>query len=152
MSDILSESEVAGLRKDMEMLLGIDENTGAETLARTTVSIYRPATNQTFNAVTMTYSGEPSLIYAGPAHFGPMVFRRDRGENSGEELARVRVYRCWVPHDAGDIHIDDYVVVDTSDDMYVGSRSLWVTDVMYESEIAMRRITLTDVTRDKVPT
>jgi hypothetical protein len=78
-----------------------------------------------------------------------MVFRRDRGEEAGEEQMRVRVYRCLVPFDAGDIELDDYVTVDESDDPEITNRRFDVTDVMYESELAARRLTITDVTRDK---
>src|SRR3972149_3843045 len=151
MSDILTADEVTGLRKDLNLLMGIDAD--GDDLARTVVSIYRPATERTFDETTLQYSATDTLVYNGPAIIGPMVFRRDRQETIGAESRRMRVYRCIVPYDAGTeddegIEVDNYLIVEECDDPEFADRRLEVTDVMYESELAARRLTLTDVTRD----
>jgi hypothetical protein len=149
MSNLLTSDEVAGLRKDLELLIGLDENDRSDTDAKTIISVYRPDTAPVFDHATLQYASTDTLLYNGPAIIAPMVFRRDRGEEAGEEQMRVRVYRCLVPFDAGDIELDDYVTVDESDDPEITNRRFDVTDVMYESELAARRLTITDVTRDK---
>lgn len=150
MVDLVTDEELAGIQQDLQMLLGRDEhNLTDESAAKTVITIYRPGT-KSIDTDTLESSQTPAIVYNGPAMIGPMVFRRDRQELAGEEATRIRIYRCLLPHDAGDIHLDDYVVVDKCDDSFLLSRRLEVSDVMYESVVGARRITLTDVTRDTV--
>jgi len=151
MSDVLTTEEVDGLRVDLGMLLGISEIDGNDDAARTVISFYREDATPTFDIATATYAVNPTALYSGPAAISPMVFRRDRQESGGDEAIRVRVYRCMLPWDADPLPaVDDYAIVDECDDPDVVGRLFWVVDVMFESEIAGRRVTLTDVTRDKV--
>jgi hypothetical protein len=145
LSDILQQIELDGLRTDFKELLG-------ETLAgaKTTVAITRvtSADRGPINPTTLRYdSPVTEVIYTGPAHISPVTFRRDRQEVAGGEAQRIRQYRCVLPWDSGDVHIDDNLeVVSSSDPQFAthGSK-LQVSDVMYESELAARRLTLVDV-------
>lgn len=148
MSNILDTFELDGLREDFNGLLGIFDFGGDEESierASTLVTISRVIDRGTIDPTTLKYSNPvKEQIYAGPAHFSPVTFRRDRQELGGGEAVRIRQYRSVLPWDSGDIRIDDVLTVNFCADPEVVGRSFDVTDVMYESEIAARRITLTD--------
>lgn len=144
MSDIVTQVELDGLRADMNELLG-------ETLngAKTTVAITRTSDEDRgpLNPVTLKYdSPTTQVIYTGPAHISPVTFRRDRTETAGGEAVRIRQYRALIPWDAGDIHIDDNleVITSTDPDFVTHGKKLEITDVLYETEMAARRLTLVD--------
>jgi len=143
MANILTQPELDGLRQDFGELLG-DGSTGGD--AKTTVAITR--TNKKDKTVDrdslQIIPGAITVIYTGEAHISPIVFRRDRQEIAGGETQRIRQYRCVLPWDSGDVRIDDVLEVITSQDPQFATRKMLVSDVMYESELAARRITLTD--------
>ncbi len=148
MSNILSTEELEGLREDFQAMLGINDFGGPELSldkARTVVSILRTIDRGPLNTSTMKYDSPiTTSIYSGPAHVSPVAFRRDRQEIGGEGSIRIRQYRAILPWDSGDIHLDDIFTVDFSDDPNLNGRSFDITDVMYEAELAVRRISLTD--------
>lgn len=153
MANILDEFELAGLREDFDNLLGIYEEPADEesiSRAKTLVSIRRTKNRGTFNETTGLYDSDTvtETIYTGPAHISPVTYRRDRQELAGQEAVRIRQYRAVLPWDSGDIHIDDILTVNFSADPEMDGRSFDITDVMYESELAARRITLTDTSKD----
>jgi len=151
MANILDQFELDGIREDFDNMLGIyQEDTETIDRAKTLVSINRIADRGVFNETTGLYDTNTTsiLIYAGPAHISPVTYRRDRQELGGQEAVRIRQYRCIVPWDAGDIWIDDVLTVNFTSDPNMDGKVLDVTDVMYESELAVRRITLTDTTDD----
>lgn len=154
MSDILDELEIAGARLDFEQSLGIIQEGDLETIsaAGTLVLVRRVRDRGPLNPVTDLYDS-PTIdtIFDGPAHISPVTFRRDRQEIAGAEAVRIRQYRMILPWDSGDIHIDDFAVVVMSQDPEMGGRTFDVTDVMYESELVVRRISLTDVSKDFDP-
>ncbi len=143
MADLITELELDGLREDFDELFG----TGALGTSKTTVAITRTRnrTQGDMDPTTLQYpDAVPEVIYTGKAHISPIIFRRDRQEIAGGETQRIRQYRCLLPWDSGNILIDDVVeIITCSDPNFVG-RVLDVTDVPYESELAARRLTLTD--------
>lgn len=150
MADLLSQLELDSLRKDFNALLGINDYGGGTlsiTQAKTIVTLTRITDRGPINPTTLKYdSPTTAQIYAGPAHFSPVTFRRDRQELGGGEAIRIRQYRAVLPWDSGDIRIDDILTVNFCSDPEVAGRFFDVTDVMYETELAARRITLTDTT------
>ena len=151
MSNILTQLELDGLRKDFDEILGIFDEDGVETItkAQTLVSITRVIDRGDINPTTGEYDN-PSIqaIYSGPSNFSPVVFRRDRQEIGGLESVRIRQYRGIVPWDAGDILLGDFYRVDSSVDPNVTGRVFDITDVLYEAELSIRRLTMVDTTQD----
>jgi len=148
MSAIVDDRILSKLRADFKILLGINDYGGTDeniAKASTLVTINRITDRGTLNPDTLKYENPTTeLIYSGPAHFSPVTFRRDRQELGGGTAVRIRQYRAVLPWDSGDVRIDDLFTINfCSDDQVVG-KSFDVTDVMYESEQAARRITLTD--------
>lgn len=151
MSNILTQLELDGLRKDFDEVLGIFDEGGAEvvTKAKTFVSITRVIDRGDINPTTGKYDN-PSIqaIYSGPSNFSPVIFRRDRQEIGGLASVRIRQYRGIVPWDAANILIGDFYRIDSSVDPEVAGRVFDITDVLYESELSIRRLTMVDTTQD----
>lgn len=161
MSNILDELEIDGGRIDFEEALGQFTEGDNETIAAagTLVMVRRVTSRGPLNETTGKYD-QPTIQtqYTGPAHISPVTFRRDRQEIAGEEAVRIRQSRMIVPWDSGTesdqpgrIHIDDFVVVVMSADPDMEGRTFDITDVLYESELLVRRVTLTDVSKDFDP-
>lgn len=152
MSNIIDQFELDGLREDFFNLLGLfDEGGGIESIskAKTLITIGRVTDIGPLNPVTKKYdSPSTTPIYVGAAHISPVTYRRDRQELGGGEAVRIRQYRGIVPWDSGDIHIDDYLFVSVCSDPDVEGKVFDVTDVLYESEMAVRRISFTDTSKD----
>lgn len=146
MSGLLTQQELDGIREDAKLLIGISSD-GADN-GKTRVTIERPDKDATFNEVTLLYDLDHELIYDGAAIVFPVVFRRSRQERVVEEDSRVRVYRCLLPWDVGDLWLDDIVTITESTDVEFVGRVLRVIDVMYESEQGLRRIDTVDVEDD----
>lgn len=151
MSNVLSQLELDGLRRDFDEFLGIFDEDGVETIAqaKTIVSITRVIDRGDINPATGEYD-DPSIqaIYSGPSNFSPVVFRRDRQEIGGLASVRIRQYRGIVPFDAEGILIGDFYRIDSSVDPDVAGRVFDITDVLYESELSIRRLTMVDTTQD----
>lgn len=155
MANIIDTYELAGLREDFNNLLGrydLGGGTDNTDAAKTLVTITRTTSKGTLNETTGLYDAPTStVIYTGPAHFSPVTFRRDRQELGGQTAIRIRQYRAVLPWDSGDIHLNDFFTVDSTTDPELDGRTFDVTDVMYESELSARRITLTDTSVDADP-
>ena len=152
MSNLLDEFELNGLREDFYEMLGMIDEGGSErsiTDAKTLVVIRRLIERGDLNETTKKYDS-PSLtiIYAGPSDFSPVTYRRDRQELGGQESIRIRQYRGMVPWDAGDIHVNDLYTISFSSDPDVEGKTFDITDVLYESELAVRRLSLVDTSKD----
>lgn len=151
MSNILTPLELDGLRKDFDEILGIFDEDGVETIAKaqTIITITRVVERGDINPTTGEYDN-PSIqaIYSGPSNFSPVVFRRDRQEIGGLASVRIRQYRAIVPWDAEGILIGDFYRIDSSVDPDVAGRVFDITDVLYESELSIRRLTMVDTTQD----
>jgi hypothetical protein len=161
MSDILDDLEIQGGRIDFEETLGQFTEGDTETIAAagTLVMVRRILSRGPLNETTGKYD-QPTVQtqYTGPAHISPVTFRRDRQEIAGEESVRIRQSRMIIPWDSGteggqpgNVHIDDFVVVVMCADLEMEGRTFDITDVMYESELLVRRLTLTDVSKDFDP-
>ncbi len=151
MSDLLTNIELDGLRRDIDEMLGL-EQLGPGEGAKTTIKVTRvlQADQGPLDPVTGKYTtaAPQTIIASTPAHIGPITFRRNRAEFVGGILIRVRQYRCIVRWDVGDILVGDFVEVLTSEDPDFIGRVMEVGDVLYESELAGRRLTLVDTTDD----
>lgn len=142
MSDILTGVELDGLRQDFDEMLGDMLGT-----AKTTIAITRTtgATLGAINTTTLQYdAASPSVIYTGEAYISPVVYRRDRQEFVGGNILTIRQYRVLLPWDSGDIKLDDVVTIVSCSDPNFVNKTLTVIDVMYESELGARRITVLD--------
>ena len=151
MANLTDQYELDGLREDFENFLGIYDYGGGDDTdaAKTTVTITRVTDRGPINPATRLYDNPTvSTIYTGPAHISPVTYRRDRQEQGGMESVRIRQYRAVVPWDAGDIWIDDVMTVNTSQDVQMVGKAFDVSDVLYESEEAARRLSLVDTSKD----
>jgi len=152
MSNLIDVYEQDGLREDMLNMLGMyDDGQGDHTIsdAKTLVTIRRLIERGPINATTALYDASSyDVIYSGPGRISPVTYRRDRQEQGGQESVRIRQYRGLVPWDAGDIHLDDVLTVNFCTDPDMDGRILDVSDVLYESELIVRRISLVDTTKD----
>jgi len=153
MANITDRYELEGLREDFKNLLGIHDEGGSSadtfTQAKTLVTITRIVDKGPLNTSTGKYDNpNTKVIYTGPAHVSPVTYRRDRQEIGGMEAVRIRQYRAVVPWDAGDIWIDDRLTVNFTEDPDMEGRTFDISDVLYESELAARRLSLTDTHRD----
>lgn len=152
MSNIDSQLELDGLRIDFDELLGIHDYGGGTDdtdAAKTLVTIIRVTDRGPLNPVTKKYDTPVvSTIYTGPAHISPVTYRRDRQEIGGMESVRIRQYRAVVPWDSGDIWIDDKMTVTATEDPQMVGKVFDISDVLYESELAARRLSLTDTSKD----
>lgn len=160
MSDLWTADELAAAREDVRDLIlgpasdplasGGDQATIVRFDAASVVcdggATLAPDGSITFNDLSASYS----TIYTGPARFIPLLFRRDRGEVAGEQLIRVRDYRIFIPFDptVPAIILDDVITFTASDDPYIISRPLTITDVQAQSETVERRI----IAKDLAPT
>lgn len=145
MANLITQVELDGLREDWEEALG----TGLLGNSKTTIAITRTSTSNQgpIDPDTLKYSAStPVVVYTGEAHISPIVFRRDRQEIAGGETVRIRQYRCVLPFDSPLVKIDDVVEVVQCSDPHFAGRTMLVSDVMFESELSARRITLTDTT------
>jgi len=150
LADLVTAIELDGLRADFDQLLGRDPDGNNADGVGTTIAITRVTskTRGPINTTTLKYDDPTTIvIYTGPALISPVTFRRDRQEVAGGKAQRIRQYRCVVPWDSGDIHLDDNLEVITSQDpqFVAHGKKLAVSDVMYESEVAARRLTLIDI-------
>lgn len=152
MANFLDQIELDGMREDFFELLGAIDEGGDErsiSKAKTLVTIRRILDLGPINTSTHKYDNQiVEVIYSGPAYISPVTYRRDRQEDGGETSIRIRQYRCIVPWESGDFHVDDYLVVNFCSDPYFEGRVLDVTDVLYESEMAVRRLSLVDTKKD----
>jgi len=152
-ANMIDQFELEGLRKDFLNSLGVvDEGGGDWSIAdaKTLVSITRVVYRGTLNAVTKKYDAQIiTTIYTGPASISPVTYRRDRQEIGGEESVRIRQYRGVVPWNAGDIYIDDLFTVNFCEDPDVVGRTFNISDVLYETELASRRLSLLDTNKDR---
>jgi len=152
MAGLVDKYELDGLREDMLNMLGMFDEGGVEysiTDAKTLVTIHRIIDIGPINTSTHLYDSPSStVIYSGPGRISPVTYRRDRQEIGGEEAVRIRQYRGIVPWDAGDIHINDILGVTFCEDPQFEGKFLDVTDVLLESELAVRRISLVDTSKD----
>jgi hypothetical protein len=142
MSGVLSAAELAGIQADTDLILGIDAN-GVDA-GRTQVTVRRITSRGTIDATSGRYLNPTYLtLYSGAAIIFPIVYRRERQELVAEQAERVRMYRVLLPADSpasGEFRENDIVTVTASDDTNFTGAVMRVTDVMYESDHGIRRL------------
>ena len=152
MSDLINRFQLDQLRTTLNSMLGINDEGGNELSiegAKTLITIRRVLDRGVINPTTKKYDAPVTeIVYTGPGDISPVTYRRDRQEQGGAESVRIRQYRGVVPWDADDIHLDDYLIVNFSTDPEMVGKILDITDVLYESELAVRRISLVDTSKD----
>lgn len=153
MSNLISQLELDMLRKDFNTLLGIIDEGGGDdpsiSKAKTLITINRVIERGPLNPTTKKYDDPSSIsIYAGPSTFSPVTYRRDRQEEGGQESVRIRQYRALLPWDAGDIQIDDFYTINFCTDPDAVGKVFDITDILYESQMAVRRISLVDTAKN----
>lgn len=130
--ELISTAEVDGVRADIEQLY-VDQG-------RFYRLIGKPALNPNGTADPPPEAD----IYVGRMSVYPIMSRRDRFDELAEGLVFTRQYRVEVPWDTADIQIRDRLIVTVSRDPELIGRILEVRDVIVETNIGLRRITVHD--------
>ena len=134
----LTDAEVAGLRLDADLLIGLDAD--GEAGGHTTVLIRRIATRGALNTTTGQYTPTYTTLYSGVATIFPVVYRREQQTYVAEQAERLRMYRVLLPWDSRAFRENDIVEVLTADDSDFVGQIMRVTDCMYESDQGLRRL------------
>ena len=146
MSDLITADELAGIRADANLLMGVSED-GVD-VGRTVVTITRETGKGTLNTTTARYTPTVATLYTGAAIVFPIVYRRERQEALPGSQVRTKMYRVLIPWDAqgdaGDFRENDKVIITACDDVDFIGRDIRITDVMFESDQAFRRLSGVD--------
>jgi len=134
----LNDAEVAGLRLDANLLIGLDAD--GEAGGHTTVSIRRILSLGTPDATTLRLTPTYSTLYSGVATIFPVVYRREQQTYVAEQAERIRMYRVLLPWDSGEFRENDIITVTAADDAEFVGQEMRVTDCMYESDQGLRRL------------
>lgn len=132
--ELISQTELDGLREDARQTIEVDE----VLIERITVGSGQLLPNGFRATDTRT------LVYAGPAAIYPILSRRDRFDEVAEGLVFTRQYRVDLPWDCDNVQIRDRVTVTASQDPQMLDREFEVRDVVVETNIAVRRLTVHD--------
>lgn len=134
MTDLLTPSELAGLRTDVEQIFSYECN------------IFKDEGLGVLNTSTGEYDAQPadSVLYNGPYLLKPIISRRDRFDEFGEGLVFTRQYRVVIPYTESDIKIRNVFQAVTSDDPQLVGRPMLVRDVMVGTHVGYRRLTVQD--------
>ncbi len=132
-SDLVTDSELAGIRLDVEPIFS---DTG---------KIERLTDLGTLDHDTGLYTGPTRItIYEGVLSIHPIISRRDRFDEVGQGLVFSRQYRIDLPWFVDDVQIRDLFTGITSDDPQVPGREMLVRDVLIGSNLGYRRLTVQD--------
>lgn len=133
MSELLTDTELVGIRADVDQLF---EEVG---------KIERITSIGTLSHSTALYTGETrDLIYQGPCSIYPIISRRDRFDEVGQGLVFTRQYRVQVPYTVDDVQIRDVFTLLTSADSQAVGREMLVRDVLIGTNLGYRRLTVQD--------
>ena len=133
-SELLSQAELDGLREDARQTIEVDE----VLIERVIVGSGQLLPNGFRTADTRT------SIYAGPGAIYPILSRRDRFDEVAEGLVFTRQYRVDLPWSVSTVQIRDRVTVTASQDPQMLNREFEVRDVVVETNVAVRRLTVHD--------
>lgn len=134
MYELLTDEELAGLRVDMDTVINVDE-----------CELFRNVDEEGTLLPNGFIVRDPHLtLYTGPCAMWPLLSRRDRFDEIAEGLVFTRQYRVTLPWSVDDIQIRDRFKVTVSDDPQLVNREMEVRDVIVESKIAVRRLTVHD--------
>jgi hypothetical protein len=134
----LSEAEIAGLRADANLVIGLDAD--GDPGGRTTVLIRRIASLGTPDSTTGQLTPTYTILYSGVATIFPVVYRREQQTYVAETADRIRMYRVLLPWDSGEFRENDIITVTAADDSNFVNAEMRVTDCMYESDQGLRRL------------
>ncbi len=136
----LTQVELGGLRLDQEAQLDA------------MCLIWRITSPGTISKTTAAYSSEATVtIYSGLCYFTPIVSRRDRFDEHGEQQIYQNQNRVLLPWDAGselgeDIRIGDLFRITSSQDPSLDVKPVQeIKDVLLVPDISMKRLTTIDI-------
>lgn len=134
MYELLTDEELAGLRVDVDTVINVDE-----------CVITRPVDQEGTLLPNSFIVKDPELsIYTGPCAIYPLLSRRDRFDEIAEGLVFTRQYRVDLPWTVADVQIRDRFKVTVTNDPQLLNRLMEVRDVVVETNIAIRRLTVHD--------
>jgi hypothetical protein len=130
----LTPIELDGVRTDQEAELDA------------TCLIWRETSPGTPIKATADYlAPETTTVYTGPCFIAPIVSRRDRFDVHGEQQVYQNQYRVLMPWDGAAVQVGDFFTVTVSNDPDFLGRDLTVKDVLYVSDLSLRRLTVIDI-------
>ena len=130
----LSPIELDGIRIDQEAELDA------------TCLIWRETSAGTFDKATADYlSPTNQTIFNGACFIAPIVSRRDRFDVHGEQQVYQNQYRVLIPWDGGSVAIGDFITITVSNDPEFLGRNMEIKDVLYVSDLSLRRLTCIDI-------
>ena len=92
-----------------------------------------------------TIAGEiRTTIYSGKMSVDPLLSRRDRFDEFGQGLVFTRQYRVDLPYTVTTVQIRDRIRITTSQDPQLVGREMEVRDVIVETDVGLRRLTVHD--------
>ena len=92
-----------------------------------------------------TIAGEVrATIYSGKMSIDPLLSRRDRFDEFGQGLIFTRQYRVDLPHTVVTVQVRDRLRITASQDPQLVGREMEVRDVMVETDVGLRRLTVHD--------
>lgn len=130
--ELIETAEVDGIRADIEQLF-VDQG-----------RFFRRVGDPILNPNGTADPPPEADIYVGRMSLYPIMSRRDRFDELAEGLVFTRQYRVEVPWSTADIQIRDRLILTVSRDPELVGRELEVRDVIVETNIGMRRITVHD--------
>jgi hypothetical protein len=134
MAGSLLPIELDGIRVDQEAELDA------------TCLIWRELSPGTPIKATASYlAPETTTIFSGPCFYSPIVSRRDRFDVHGEQQVYQNQNRVLIPWDGGDVQQGDIFTLVTADDTNAIGRDQVIKDVLYVSDISLRRLTTIDI-------
>lgn len=132
-SELLSQAEIDGIREDARQTVEVDEG------------VVERITEQ--GGLLPNGFREPdtrAVIYNGPCAVYPILSRRDRFDELAEGLVFTRQYRVDLPWSVDDVQIRDRFHVTVSRDLQLMDREFEVRDVVVETNVGLRRLTVHD--------
>lgn len=133
MSELLSPEELAGIREDARQTTEVD-----------TCIIERIVDEGQLQPNGLIIPSPRATIYIGFCAIYPILSRRDRFDELGEGLTFTRQYRVDLPWTVDDVQIRDRLTMVTSEDLQLIGREFEVRDVVVETNIGLRRLTVHD--------
>ena len=133
MYELLTDEELAGIRVDAQTVINVDE-----------CIVERIVSEGTLLPNGFIVKDPRLNIYTGPCAVYPLLSRRDRFDEIAEGLIFTRQYRVDLPWDEADVQIRDRFKVTTTNDPQLLNREMEVRDVVVETNIAIRRLTVHD--------
>lgn len=132
-SELLSQAEIDGIREDVRQTTEVDQ-----------CIIERIVSEGTLLPNGLIDPDPRAVIYTGFCAIYPILSRRDRFDELGEGLVFTRQYRVDLPWDESTVQIRDRFTVTASQDPQLVGREFEVRDVVVETNVAVRRLTVHD--------